>query len=65
MKDNDFRESNRVYSAVCKDHKRQGFGGIDHHHPIEKADLVQMYQNFDWTNPKHLQWKVQKQKCIQ
>jgi hypothetical protein len=55
MKDNDFRESNRVYSAVCKDLKRQGFGGIDHHHPI---DLVKMYQHFDFTNPKHLQWKV-------
>ena len=58
MKDNDFRESNRVYSAVCKDLKRRGFGGIDHHPPIEKADLVKMYQNFDLTNPKHLQWKV-------
>jgi hypothetical protein len=53
-KDNDFRESNQVYSAVCKDLKRQGFGGIDHHPPIEKADLVKMYQNFDFTNPKHL-----------
>ena len=47
MKDNDFRESNRVYSAVCKDVNRQGFGGIDHHPPIEKADLVNMYQYFD------------------
>ena len=58
MKDNDFRESNRVYSAVCKDLKRQGFGEIDHPPPIEKADLAKMYQNFDFTNPKHLQWKV-------
>ena len=55
MKDNNFRESNRVYSAVCKDLKRQDFGGIDHHLPIENADLVKMYQNFDLTNPKHLQ----------
>jgi hypothetical protein len=53
-KSNAFRESNRVYSAVCKDLKRQGFGEIDHHPPIEKADLVKMYQNFDFTNPKHL-----------
>ena len=48
----------RVYSAVCKDVNRQGFGGINHHLPIEKADLVKMYQNFDFANPKHSQWKV-------
>ena len=47
-----------MYSAVCKDVNKRGFGGIDHHPPIEKADLVKMYQNFDFTNPKHLQWKV-------
>jgi hypothetical protein len=41
-----------VYSAVCKDVKGQVFGGIDHHPPIEKADLVKIYQNFDFTNPK-------------
>jgi hypothetical protein len=52
MKNNDFRESNRVYSAVCKDVKGQVFGGIDHHPPIEKADLVKIYQNFNFTNPK-------------
>lgn len=45
MKDNDLRESNRVYSAVCKHLKSQDFGGIDQHPPIEKADLVKMYQN--------------------
>ena len=47
MKDNDFRESNRVYSAVCKDLKRLWWN-----RPSSS------YQNFDFTNPKHLQWKV-------
>jgi hypothetical protein len=46
-------ECTQLFVKTLKD-----FGGIDHHPPIEKADLVQMYQYFDFTNPKHLQWKV-------
>ena len=30
-KDAEFKESEKVFFAVCTDLKRQGFGGVDHH----------------------------------
>jgi hypothetical protein len=43
---------------VCKDLKRQGYGGVDHHPPIDELDLKKMYEMFDLTNPKLLLWRV-------
>ena len=58
IRDNEFKESKKVFLAVCKDLKRQGFGGVDHTPPIDEADLKKMYQIFDLQNPKGLQWRV-------
>jgi hypothetical protein len=43
---------------VCKDLKRQEYGGDDHHPPIDEFDLKKMYEMFDLTNPKLLLWRV-------
>ena len=56
VRDTEFKESNKIFLAVCKDLKRQGFGGVEHHPPIDESDLNKMYQMFDLQNPKYLQW---------
>lgn len=38
--------------------KRNGFGGVEHHPPIEEVDLQKMYQMFDLQNPKYIQCRV-------
>ncbi|KAK3088293.1 hypothetical protein FSP39_017185 [Pinctada imbricata] len=54
----EFKNSNKVFLAVSKDLKRQGFGGMEHYPPLEEADLRKMYAQFDLTDPKQLQWRV-------
>ena len=56
VRDTEFKESKKVFLAVCKDLKRQGFRGVEHHPPIDESDLNKMYQMFDLQNPKYLQW---------
>ena len=47
-----------MFSAVVVDLKRQGKGGVDHHPPLEKADLEKLYASFNVTEPENLQEKV-------
>ena len=54
----DFRQSNKVFSAVTTDLKKEGKGGIDHYPPIEIADLKKLYSYFDCENNIKLQEKV-------
>ena len=56
----EFRESNRVMSAMGKEPKRNGKGGADHKIPINVSedDLLRMYQYFDTDHPVELQQKV-------
>lgn len=56
--DPEFKESNKTFSANIKELKRQGQGGVDHYPPIEKEDLVKLYDYFDLDNNIKLQEKV-------
>jgi len=58
VRETEFKESKKVFLVVCKDLKRQGFGGVEHHPPIDESDLKKMSQMFDLQNPKYLQWRV-------
>ena len=39
-------ESEKVFFAVCTDLKRQGFGGVDHHPPVDDSDLKKNVSTF-------------------
>ena len=56
--DPDFRQSDKVFSAVTTDLKKEGKGGIDHYPPIEIADLKKLYSYCDCENKIKLQEKV-------
>lgn len=58
VRDLEFKESKKVFLAVCKDLTGQGYGGVDHHPPIDELDLKKMYEMFDLTNHKLLLWRV-------
>jgi hypothetical protein len=45
-KDAEFKESEKVFFAVCTDLKRQGFGGVDHHPPVDDSDLKKNVSTF-------------------
>ena len=54
----DFKKSKQMFSAVTKDLKRDGKGGITHYPPIEPEDLQKMYEYFDLEDNIKLQQKV-------
>ncbi|XP_033756252.1 uncharacterized protein LOC117338997 [Pecten maximus] len=54
----DFKSSREAFIAMSSELKRQGLGGVDHHPPIEKADLQKLYASFDITDAASLQQKV-------
>lgn len=58
INDPEFKESNTTFCANVKELKRQGQGGVDHYPPIEKEDLLKLYNYFDLDNNIKLQEKV-------
>ena len=44
--DAEFKESEKVFFAVCTYLKRQGFGGVDHHPPVDDSDLKKNVSTF-------------------
>jgi hypothetical protein len=52
--DPDFRQSDKVFSAVTTDLKKEGKGGIDHYPPIEIADLKKLYSYCDCENKSNV-----------
>ena len=56
--DAEFKESEKVFFSVYTDLKRECFGGVDHHPPVDDSDLKKMYQHFDLKNPNSLQRRV-------
>lgn len=57
-KDQAFQVSQKIFSAVTKDLKREGKGAITHYPPIEESDLHKMYEYFDNNDRLKLQQKV-------
>ena len=54
-----FGSSNKVFSAVLTQLKRNGLAKVNHHPEITKDDLQKLYLSFDLNTPKGLQ-----QKCM-
>lgn len=44
--DAEFKESEKVFFSVCTDLKRQCFGGVDHHPPVDDSDLKKNVSTF-------------------
>lgn len=57
-KDQAFQVSQKIFSAVTKDLKREGKGAITHYPPIKESDLHKMYEYFDNNDRLKLQQKV-------
>ena len=57
-KDQAFQVSQKIFSAVTKNLKREGKGAITHYPPIEESDLHKMYEYFDNNDRLKLQQKV-------
>jgi hypothetical protein len=43
MNDTAFQVSQKLFTAVTKDLKREGKGAVTHYPPIEETDLRKMY----------------------
>lgn len=56
----EFKKSQKMFQAMSAELKRQGVGGVQHHPPIEKADLEKLYASFNVSDPESLQQKVSK-----
>jgi len=54
----EFKESKRVFDAVCKDLKREGKGGFEHYPAIESGDLQKVMDYFDINDSTKLLEKV-------
>ena len=54
----DFKESKRVFEAVCKELKREGKGGFEHYPAIEQGDIKKMMDYFDINDNIKLLEKV-------
>ena len=54
-----FGSSNKVFSALLTQLKRNGLSKVNHHPEITKDDLQKLYLSFDLNTPKGLQ-----QKCM-
>ncbi|XP_060076692.1 uncharacterized protein LOC132556325 [Ylistrum balloti] len=54
----EFPRSKLALKTMTLELERQGLGGIEHHPPIDKADLEKLYSSFDVRNPESLQSKV-------
>ena len=58
MKDTVFQVSQKLFTAVTKDLKREGKGAVTHYPPIEETDLRKMYDYFNVNDNVKLQQKV-------
>ena len=58
MKDTAFQVSQKLFTAVTKDLKREGKGAVTHYPPIEETDLRKMYDYFNVNDNIKLQQKV-------
>ena len=47
MKDTAFQVSQKLFTAVTKDLKREGEGAVKHYPPIEETDLRKMHDYFN------------------
>ena len=58
INDAEFKEANKVFSAMLVQAKKVGKGDVQHKNPLSKEDLRQLYSSFDLETPKGLQDKV-------
>ena len=58
MKDTAFQVSQKLFTAVTKDVKRQGKGAVTHYLPIEETDRREMYDYINVNDNIKLQQKV-------
>jgi hypothetical protein len=58
MKDTAFQVSQKLFTTVTKDLKREGKGAVTHYPPIEETDLRKMYDYFNVNDNVKLQRKV-------
>ena len=58
MKDTAFQVSQKLFTAVTKDLKREGKGAVTHYPPIEETDIKKMYDYFNVNDNVKLQRKV-------
>ena len=58
MKDTAFQVSQKLFTAVTKDLKREGKGAVTHYPPIEETDIRKMYDYFNVNDNVKLQRKV-------
>ena len=58
INDEDFKESNKVFSAMLVQVKKAGKAEVQHKNPLSKEDLRLLYSSFDLESPKGLQDKV-------
>ena len=54
----EFKEANKIFSAVLVKLKKEGKGVVVHKNPLSRADLLKLYSSFDVSTPKGLQDKV-------
>lgn len=57
VEDVSFGSSNKVFSALLVELKRNGMAKVNHHPEITKDDLQKLYLSFDLNTPKGLQLK--------
>ena len=55
MKDTAFQVSQKLFTAVTKDLKREGEGAVKHYPPIEETDLRKMHDYFNVNDNVKLQ----------
>lgn len=58
LKDREFDKSNKMYSAMSVQLKREGLGGIDHYPPIDEDHLKEIYDSLTDIDPVSLQHKI-------
>ena len=55
---NEFKEANKIYSAMLIKATQEGKGTVQHKTPLSKEDLLKLYTSFNLTTPKGLQDKA-------
>ena len=55
---NEFKEANKIYSAMLIKATQEGKGTVQHKTPLSKEDLLKLYTSFNLITPKGLQDKA-------
>ena len=58
INDPEFKEANKMFSAMLVQVKKAGKGDVQHKNPLTTEDLRLLYSSFDLESPKGLQDKV-------